>query len=173
MQKNFMYGMTLMKSLAGYPDRFLKAQKLQAALPHCIDFDLPSDDTQLKLLLDLLKNQLTVYCDAISIVIANYERLIEDAKVDCGRMRVLIESAPDDVSTERRQTMATSIVSAEQVITSVKMQVTLLRTQKQTLQDAERKLKEANNRQSAMRLAQLYKELAKRDIEIHAIKRRP
>ena len=172
MQTNLRYGQLGMDNLAKYPDRYMRAQRLQDAIPIIkeLDFDR-TDDLRRKM--QIYSRELKAYAIATQTVIATYQRIIDDATRDSTKLNSLADNAPEDVNETRKEMLYTSVIIAQQLIASIQAQQTALRMQLDTVKTSQEAIGVALNQLNVAQIIQLHRELTERDAQIHNRDGRP
>lgn len=137
MQTDLEYGQVILSKMAKYQERFMKAQRMQEAIPCIMELDLDRiEDHRRKL--ETFGRELNAYAVATSAVIASYQRIIDDAEHDCAKIQTMINDAPSNVNPARIEILQTNIVITMQLVAAIKQQQDVLQLQMKTVEESRR-----------------------------------
>ncbi len=166
MQTDLEYGQIILTKMAEYPERFMNAQRLQEAIPCVKELDLDRiEDHRRKL--ETFGRELDAYAVATGVVIASYQRIIDDAKHDCAKIQTMINGAPSNVNPARIEILQTNIVITMQLVAAIKQQQDVLQLQMETVEESRSAIALARTQINAAQIIRLNRELMQRNQEIH------
>ena len=166
MQTDLEYGQAILSKMAKYPERFMKAQRMQEAIPCVKELDLDRiEDHRRKL--ETFSRELNAYAVATGAVIASYQRIIDDAEHDCSKIQTMINGASSNVNPARIEILKTNIVITMQLVVAIKQQQGVLQLQMKTVEESRRAIALARTQINAAQIIRLNRELMQRDQKIH------
>ena len=160
-----LFGAKEQKKLATYPERIMRTQKFQEAIPSIEELTIVRGDDVRDQMRYFLR-ELSAYKIAISAAAGYFEKIVDDATADCDKLEKLVMNAPHTITNERKFSLTTSIVQTKQQILFVEQQCKALRAQLKTINETEAAMRLAITQNNLANLAELCRQLKQQDEEI-------